>query len=253
MKIFIQFVRVIGCFEMNNFLMRLDDASEKRDVSRWNRIENLLDFYSIKPLVGVIPNCEDPEMDKYSVDDLFWHKVKEWEDKEWKIAMHGYNHVYCTSSGGKNPINKKSEFAGLSLEDQRKKIKAGVAVFRKHGIEPKIFFAPAHTFDENTVEALKIESNISVISDTIANDVYYENGITYVPQQSGKVRLLPFKVVTFCYHPNTMDNKCFEELEAFIQKNESKFVSFPTAVSHREKNIVDFIVEQIYFFRRKIQ
>lgn len=93
-------------------------------------------------------------------------------NKGWIIALHGYNHVYSTNEGGINPVNKRSEFAGISLEQQKKKIRSGVKIFRENGHDPQVFFAPSHTFDENTIKALKEESNIRIISDTIANRTY---------------------------------------------------------------------------------
>ena len=42
--------------------MRLDDACEKWNKSNWIRMEILLDHYGIKPLVGIIPHCEDEMM-----------------------------------------------------------------------------------------------------------------------------------------------------------------------------------------------
>lgn len=119
------------------------------------------------------------------------------EKKGWIIALHGYEHVFETTSGGINPVNNKSEFAGVNLEKQKKKISAGIEIFNENNIYPKVFFAPAHTFDENTLQALKDCSDIRIISDTIANDSYYYNGFTFVPQQSGKVRNLPLKLIHF--------------------------------------------------------
>lgn len=43
---------------MTRFVMRLDDACEGHDVERWDRMEQVLDRYGVKPLVGVIPCCE---------------------------------------------------------------------------------------------------------------------------------------------------------------------------------------------------
>lgn len=43
------------------------------------------------------------------------------EKKGWIIALHGYEHVFETTSGGINPVNNKSEFAGVNLEKQKKK------------------------------------------------------------------------------------------------------------------------------------
>lgn len=237
--------------EMSKYIMRLDDAAEKMDVEKWNRIELLLDKYNIKPLVGIIPACKDPMMDNYEEDVCFWKKVERWREKKWIIALHGYDHVYCTEEGGINPVNKRSEFAGLDLKQQKQKIKNGIKVFRAHGITPQVFFAPSHTFDENTIEALKTESTIRIISDTVANKPYSKYGMTFVPQQSGSVRKLPFNTVTFCYHPNMMGNEEFDKLEKFLQLNWKKFISFPLSEVRRPLGIVDMILRKMYFLRRK--
>lgn len=236
---------------MSKYILRLDDACEKMDIEKWVRMEQMLDKYGVKPLVGIIPYCEDPMMDDYPVDSKFWSKVNNWITKDWSIAMHGYNHVYSTECGGINPINKRSEFAGEPLEVQKEKICKGIGIMREHGINPKIFFAPSHTFDKNTLLALKAESDINIISDTIANDVYYQDDFQFVPQQSGRVRKLPFKVVTFCYHPNMMKTADFVYLEQFLEKNAVLFTKFELTVNEkRKKSILDKILEKIYFLRK---
>ena len=45
---------------MSCYILRLDDASDYMDVEKWSRMEELLDKYQIKPLVGVIPDNQDP-------------------------------------------------------------------------------------------------------------------------------------------------------------------------------------------------
>lgn len=235
---------------MSKYIMRLDDACEKRNIKCWDRIEKILDNYGIKPLVGVIPHCEDSMMDAYPIDDRFKTRIKNWADKDWIIALHGYNHVYSSKSGGINPVNYRSEFAGESLEVQKEKIRSGVSILNNIGINPKVFFAPSHTFDENTIIALKEESNIKIISDTIANDSYEKYGMTFVPQQSGRVRKLPFKIVTFCYHPNTMNEKDFSDLEDFLKKYQEKFIPFPLQEVSRQENFIDYFLKKLYFARR---
>lgn len=235
---------------MSKYIIRLDDACEKRDIARWDRIEQLLDRYEIKPLVGVIPSCKDEAMDGFDADTDFWSRVHSWQDKGWVIAMHGYDHVYKTSSGGINPVNSRSEFAGQSLEVQEEKIEKGVSIFKDHDIEPKVFFAPSHTFDNKTIDAIKNKSKIKIISDTVANKPYCYNGITFVPQQSGRVRALPFDTVTFCYHPNIMSDEAFIELELFIKKHKDKFISFPLTETNRKKSFFDKILHALYFARR---
>ena len=46
---------------MAKYIMRLDDACPKRDVEKWDRIEDLLDKFNVRPLVGIIPDCKDLE------------------------------------------------------------------------------------------------------------------------------------------------------------------------------------------------
>ena len=111
---------------MKTLLLRLDDACPKRDVAKWDRIEALLDKYGVKPLVGVIPDCKDSDMDCYPEDTDFWTvRIPSWQKKGWVLAMHGFNHLYRTESGGINPVNRKSEFAGVLLEEQKTMIRGG--------------------------------------------------------------------------------------------------------------------------------
>ena len=235
---------------MSKYIIRLDDACEKMDVEKWDRMEKLLDKYKVKPLVGVIPHCEDPMMDKYEFDAEFWKKVEIWKNKGWTIAMHGYNHVYGTTCGGMNPVNKRSEFAGLSYEEQAEKIERGWEILIDYGFHPEVFFAPSHTFDENTLKALKNKTTIRVISDTIASDVYKKDDFWFIPQQSGSVRKLPLKTVTFCYHPNTMTDKSFEILEAFLDSYQNRFTEYTELnMKKRKISLCDRLLQKIYFLK----
>ncbi len=235
---------------MKKLILRLDDACPKRDVEKWNKIESLLDKYSVKPLVGIIPDCKDPEFEKYPEDTEFWSKrVVAWKEKGWTFAMHGYEHVFNTKEAGINPVNKYSEFAGLSLEIQQEKIRGGIKILRSHNIEPKVFFAPAHSFDENTVEALIQETEIKIISDVPANKPFIRYGMTFVPQQSGRVRKLPFAVQTFCYHPNNMTDYDFEELEDFLKGH--TFSEFPMEETKRRLSLYDLLLMKIYYWRHR--
>lgn len=233
------------------YYIRLDDACEKRNVENWNYMEELLDKYNIKPIVGIIPNCKDPDMEKYPVDNDFWNKAKIWNNKGWHIALHGYEHVFHTTDGGINPVNNYSEFAGVALDEQKNKIMLGNNILKSHGLNPTIFFAPAHTFDLNTLRALKEVSDIHIISDTISNKPYFKYDFCFIPQQSGKVRNLPFHTVTFCYHPNCMSKNDFDELEVFIKKNRLKFKNCRVTETRRQKSYYDKILQKLYFIRRK--
>lgn len=233
------------------YLLRLDDASEFMDVEKWKRMELLLDKYDIKPIFGIIPHNEDPALLAYGSMEGFWEWMRTWTVKGWTPALHGYTHVFETNEGGMNPVNDRSEFAGVSLDRQRQKVRDGYEILKNQGIDAQIFFAPAHTFDENTLKALEQETPIRVISDTVANDVYYVAPFYYVPQQSGHVRKLPFKIVTFCYHPNIMTDEHFSALEAFLKENAGDFGGFDTNLLKKRKNsLCDKLLCWLYFVRR---
>jgi len=237
------------------YLIRLDDACPTMNHQRWVRMESILDKYVIRPMVGVIPHNEDPKQCIDPEDNNFWELVHTWEEKSWSIAMHGYNHVYSSQDGGINPLWKKSEFAGNPLSVQQNKIRKGIAILKEHGINPKYFFAPSHTFDGNTLVSLREESDIRIISDTIARKPYIEGDFIYIPQQSGHPIRLPFGgFVTICYHPNAMNDKQFEQFEEFVQRNREQIMSFNDLDLNqvRRKSLFDKILSEFYFLRRRM-
>ncbi len=238
---------------MSLYLLRLDDASDYMDIEKWQRMEDLLDKYGIKPLVGIIPDNQDPSLiETYDQDSAFWDKIAHWKEKGWELALHGCYHKYTTEDGGINPVNRRSEFAGVPLSEQKKMIRHGVDVLKSHDIEPKVFFAPSHTFDKNTLIALREESDIRIISDTIANDVYFKNGFYFIPQQSGRVRKLPFRVCTFCYHPNMMKDADLEELSDFLDSMNGRFTTFSKIkLTKRNETVIDTFLRKIYFAKRR--
>lgn len=238
------------------FFVRLDDACPTMDGHKWSVIENVLDKYEIRPMVGIVPHCEDPKLQIVNEDNSFWRKVNSWKQKGWTIAMHGYNHVYSSNNAGINPIWHKSEFAGLSLYEQKEKIRNGIAIFEEQGIKPRHFFAPSHTFDINTLEALKSESDIRIICDTWALHPYRLNDFMIIPQQVGHfTNPLLSGHWTFCFHPNVMDDKQMFLFEQFIRMNSVKFSSFDeiSMDDFGKKSIVSKFLSFLYFTYRKLR
>ena len=244
---------------MKKYLIRLDDACPTMDHAKWRLMEEILDRYGVKPMVGVIPHNEDPRLMIDTEETGFWYEggtLKRWIKKGWTIALHGYNHSYMSKSAGINPMWRKSEFAGLHLEVQKKKIQEGMKIFREYGIDPRYFFAPSHTYDENTLIALKEESNIRIISDTIATKPYRYKGFTFIPQQSGHCTNIPLDGIwTFCLHPPIMDNELFRQTEEFLKTNKDLFICFDELdlKQLREKDIFSKILSWTYFTYRKFR
>ena len=234
----------------HQYLLRFDDACPTMKRDNWHRIELMMDDYSIRPMVGVIPHNEDPQLLYNDNDDDFWNHVRRWETKGWTIAMHGYNHVYSTQDGGINPVWDKSEFAGNSIKEQRTKIKDGFRIFLSQGIHPAFFFAPSHTFDNNTLVALMEETDIRKISDTVGRYPYRYNDFCFVPQISGHCVDFPLSgIYTFCYHPNAMKDEDFIKLNSFIEKHHESFVPFDEIEYQKygKKLLADRFLSWLYF------
>lgn len=252
-------VKVLNVIRRDKMIIiRLDDAAEYMDVNKWQRVEDILDKYKIVPLVGVIPKVADPKMvGVYQKDVHFFKKVKKWEEKDWIIAMHGYDHKYLTNEGGINPKCSVSEFAGVPLEKQEEKIRAGIEIFNQNKIFPKVFFAPSHTFDNNTLIALKNNSNIRIISDTVSNDVYKKGDFYYIPQQIGHEANLPFKIVTICFHPNMMEEEDFINFENYLKNNNYRILKnkteFENLIKDRSLSFYDKILNYFYLNLRRLR
>ena len=243
---------------MKKYLIRLDDACPTMDAAKWQRMEDMLDRYGVRPMVGVIPANSDPKQKIDPEDTTFWTKVKSWGNKGWAIALHGHDHCYISEDGlkGLNPLWARSEFAGVSLEKQKEKIREGVKIFRSHGIDPQYFFAPSHTYDNNTLRALKEESNIRIISDTIATKPYKEGDFIFLPQLGGHCTEMKLNGIwTFCLHPTAMNDAQFEAVEGFLKVHKNEFIAFANLdlTNLSGKTLMDKLLAWVYFTMRKLK
>ncbi|MBU1667658.1 DUF2334 domain-containing protein [bacterium] len=209
------------------YIIRLDDACQTMDHAKWLRMENLLDKYAIKPMVAVIPDNKDSSFNCERVNDnTFWNRVRAWQKKGWEIAQHGYTHEYVSKNSGDFTIgNNYSEFAGLLYRVQKEKIKKGYQLLQEKGITVTLWIAPAHTFDYDTVRALREETDITTISDGIALYPYKHKGFVWIPVQVANFIKVPFGYWTICIHPNEFSDKDFNKLESAIQKFHSQIVA----------------------------
>lgn len=237
------------------YLIRLDDACPTMHIDNWTRIESILNKYCLCPMVGIVPDNLDDKLKCSPHDNHFWDKARNWQSNGWTIALHGLNHLYHKSKGGLNPLWDKSEFVGLSYDEQFTKLSNGKNILLDNGLNPEWFFAPSHTFDSNTLAALNA-IGINRISDTIALRPYKDAEMIFVPQIGGKCRKIPFGgVFTFCFHPNTMKDKDFCNLDNFLAKYRDCFIAFD-GIKHTEigrLSLADRLLRTLYFTRRKFQ
>lgn len=240
---------------MIRYIIRLDDASEIMNVSAWERIEELLDNYNVKPIVGIIPNNKDTffnEMFKNQENVKFWDKARKWQDKGWTIAQHGFTHVYRDDEG------VHSEFSGLSLDKQKSILKKGYDILQSYDIKPTCFFAPAHAFDRNTVKSCVELKYYDFISDGYSLYPYKEDDMLFIPSIFDTPhKILPFGVYTFVLHPNFMTEHDFEYVRDFIKNNAQYFKPVDQILTEidldRKKTFFDEILHTGIKFIRKIR
>ena len=106
------------------YLLRLDDACAGMNRQRWTQVEQLLDELAIRPIVAIVPDNRDPELDHGQPIDDVWARARAWQEKGWAIALHGYQHVmHPVTTPQYLPFHDRSEFVGLSLDEQAGKIR----------------------------------------------------------------------------------------------------------------------------------
>jgi len=238
-------------------LIRFDDIAPNMSWEMMDKCQKLLNYYDLKPVMGVIPDNQDNELLKYPKRENFWEIVKKWELNDWSIAMHGYNHLYDKETNKKDFFNYggRSEFFGHSYEDQLSKIKKGLEIFEKNNIQIDTFFAPNHTYDRNTFKALK-NSGILKIIDGYGLMPYSFNGIRFVPQLFYKLYLLPFGIQSAQIHINYWSDKDYTNFKKFIEKHHKKVISADFAFSKISNSylhkIINFTFEKLLKLKRLV-
>lgn len=210
------------------YIVRLDDACETMDHYLWEILESTLDELNIQPIVGVVPINKDKRLNLAPPSLSFWNKVREWDSKGWSIAMHGYSHQHHEISSvdlALLPLHTESEFVGLDLDAQRTLIKESWKIFLENGVKPSIFMAPSHSFDLITLEALKLETDIRILTDGYATYPFYRAGFIWIPQQLWRFRYFWWGIWTVCYHPNNMKELEMQATLFDIRKNRVKIIS----------------------------
>ena len=224
--------------ENTGILIRLDDIAENMNWDLMKKSELLFEKYGIKPVLGVIPNNKDNELLSYPKKNDFWQQIRIWRDKGWEIAMHGSTHVYdkISKNGDYFGYGGKSEFCGHPLEIQMSRIKDGLKKFDDEKIKIRSFYAPNHTYDENTFASLK-NLEINEVIDGYGLMPYIENDIKFIPQLFYKIFMLPFGIQVTQIHLNYWNQKDFDIFEKFIIKNSNKIITYDQVLEKINNNL----------------
>ncbi|MDP4179700.1 MAG: DUF2334 domain-containing protein [Bacillota bacterium] len=237
------------------YIYRMDDITPTMNWKRFWQYINLFEEHGVKPLLGIVPDNKDPKLMIEESKQDFWETMRRLQaDGIVEICQHGYQHVYVNKEGGllgpKYGFKAQSEFAGLSYEDQYKKIEAGKEILQREKIYTDVWMAPSHSFDNNTLKAL-YELGFRAVTDGIALFPYNYKRMDFVPQQYWGPQNVFVGIVTICLHTDTVEEALYDKIKKHLE-SDLKFISFSEARNFKSThatNLLNRIFNFYYMFR----
>lgn len=238
---------------MIQYLIRLDDLCHNSNLHKWQRFFDLFDRFEIKPIIAVIPANKDPKLRASgSYNPNFWSLVRKLQSQGYIIGMHGYNHVYSSNDPGLFRFNKRAEFAGMPLDVQQQKLAFAEKIFDEEGVFPRVFIAPAHSLDHQTLTALKKVTGVRTISDGLLTHPYKRLGFNWIPVQLNEVAPKKKGTWTFNYHPETCSDEAFHRLAAFIRMHRTQFAGIEE-LNYKPYRIMERLQENYSIYKRSLK
>ncbi len=211
------------------YLFRFDDLCPTISVERWLRFESLIHEFRLQPILAIVPDNRDPDLELSPPDPAFWQRMRALEAAGGVIGLHGYHHLCLSQGRSLLGLARTSEFAGVDSETQRAWIRKGLRILRNHGLNPRIWVAPRHGFDAHTLEALQAEG-ISLVSDGFARTSFLRGGVTWIPQQLWGPVEKPKGLWTICLHANTAPDAEIQALREFLTAHAAQCTSVDEAL-----------------------
>jgi predicted deacetylase len=206
------------------YLLRIDDLCPTVLQKRWRRILGLIEEFGIQPILAVVPDNQDPDLQLSPPDPEFWKQMRTLELAGASIALHGYRHLAKSRGRSLLALHRTTEFAGVPFETQRQWIHSGLEILRRHGLNPRIWVAPRHGFDAQTLHALRKEG-IGALSDCFARVPFRRGGMIWIPQQLWEPVQKSHGLWTICAHPNTAADSFVDRFRAFLREHAAQFTS----------------------------
>ncbi len=230
-------------------IIRFDDICPNINWEKFFYLKTKIQDLGIRSLLGVIPENKDKSFFKYQYNDSFFDLINNYKNYGDSIAQHGTYHKYTSKSSGILKINKRSEFAGHDFEYQYSLIKKGKEILQNNNCWQPIFMAPSHSFDLNTIEALK-KLGFKSVSDGYGFFPYKRHGIEFVPQISSRPFNTGFGLATICIHSNNLTELKIKNLIDFLSINRSRIINYEEY--HNIQSPAKPIVNGLEFISNKI-
>lgn len=205
----------------------MDDITPDMNWENFRFFQDLFEKTGIMPLLGIVPESRDEKLRCEKPREDFYEVMRGLKEKGCCFAIHGCYHLYTTKKGGLFPLNACSEFAGVPYEKQKEMLAFGKEKLEEQGIDTDIFMAPAHSYDSNTLRALK-ELGITKVTDGFGKEPYTYRGLTFYPisfligrslkQESG--------VTTLVLHANTVTEADKERYRKIFETYGKNMISF---------------------------
>ena len=184
----------------------------------------LIEDFGLQPILAVVPDNRDEELLRSPADPGFWAQMRVLEAAGATIGLHGYRHLCLSRGRSLAGFGRQTEFAGVPEATQREWIGEGLGILRGHGLHPRVWVAPRHGFDANTLRALR-EEGILFLSDGLARVPFMRGGVVWIPQQLWVPCEKKLGLWTICLHPNTMHAEDFDRLREFVRRHAAQFTS----------------------------
>ena len=222
---------------MAKYLLRFDDINPRMNWDKFLAIKDILEENNIKAILGVIPDCRDTEFLNFKENKSFISLLIKYKNYGDRIAQHGYQHIYDSKEKGFFGSDKKSEFAGLNYKKQFARIKKGKDILNKESLWEPIFMAPSHSFDVNTLKALK-NLSFKYVLDGFSLNPFIMNNLIFIPQIFSKPipKFIP-GISQLCIHINTIKESDIKKLKDFILINKSEFITLEESLKYKKYNL----------------
>lgn len=212
--------------------LRMDDITADMNWDNFRKLKELFDRYEVRPLLGIVPDNRDPNLRCGTAREDFWDYMKQLEREGWTLAQHGLLHCYTTGRGGLFPLNRFSEYAGVPFEEQKRMILEGRRLLQEKGIRTDIFMAPGHTYDRNTLRALR-ECGFTHVTDGFGKTPYRREGLVFLPIAEKKSACFRGGegYTTLVLHANGMTEAEIDWYERMLAEHTENFVSYSRLLS----------------------